>query len=752
MKSWEKGFLLKFILLSMVFIIPVIGISIFKGLTIEIHKYLIVLIMETIVFLISYFIFELRLKEYHMMFRERLKKINKNYMIENQYEDKFVSVDSMSNFEYFFTEEIEKLVKYIEKNNEKIVELEKENFTKFQIKEYQLKSVVRELEKVNDRMKRKEELLDNYVEMKEEMLNNVNNYNMFFDELLFFLEKKMKITDIMVVRYDQSKPIIYTKLSNEKKIEDYIFEELKNLAAGIYYKKEINSIVGYEIVFKLESSKYFHGYIFINGFSSKYLDYPVFMKLISTVFLGILNSADNIRDREESEVKVDDMKDQLSLLSDELKNTQNDLENQLIHISNMYEEIVTLYEAGKSIGKVLDIKDIETLIMDMMVEIIGVESAFVFYYNEARDYPMLKNQFFKDEVDENLIRDIRLFIRNSTLYFNLTTGYKEITVSRVIKSEYNEYFTEYLKNRVRNFMVTPIYFGEKIKGGVILCNHFNEEFTAGNISLASALTNQLGMAVQNIEFLSKEIDRKKEEEQMKIASDIQSKLFPQKVPEIKNMQFHGISLPAKAVGGDYYDIIKIDDNLSIGIIADVSGKGVPAALLVSMFRTVFRMIVTNQKDIAPDKILEKINDVFVNEDLEGRFITAVCFKIYSKERKVQMADAGHGSVMYYNSVDKSITEFESGGIVIGVMEKEKYEIREVILAPNDILMFFTDGVVDERNEQNEFFGNERLQNIIQQESSYPAEFITRKVYKQIFKFLNGHEQYDDITIVTLKGV
>lgn len=752
MKKWRKGFLLKVVLLSVVFIIPLIGISVFDKFKIDIHRYLIVLIMETAVFLISYFIFELRLKEYHLIFRDRLKKVNKNYMIENQYEDKFVSVDSMSNFEYFFAEEIEKLVKYIEKNNEKIVELEKENFTKFQIKEYQLKSVVRELEKVNDRMKRKEELLDNYVEMKEEMLNSVKNYNMFFDELLFFLEKKMKISDIMVIRYDQSKPIIYTKLANEKKIDDYIFEELKKMPAGIYYKKEINSIVNYEIVFILESSKYFHGYIFINGFSSKYLDYPVFMKLVSTVFLGILNSADNIRDREEADSEIEKLNNKMSNISNELKATQVELENQLIHISNMYEEIVTLYEAGKSIGKVLDIKDIETLIMDMMVDIVGVESAFIFYYNESKDYPMLKNQFFKDGVDENFVKDMKLFIKNSTLYFNLTNSFKEINVNRVIKSEYAEYFTEYLKNRVRNFMVTPIYFGEKIKGGIILCNHYQDEFTAGNISLVSALTNQLGMAVQNIEFLSKEIDRKKEEEQMKIASDIQSKLFPQKIPEIKNIQFHGISLPAKSVGGDYYDIIKIDDNISIGIIADVSGKGVPAALLVSMLRTVFRMIVMNEKKSSPDKILEQINEVFANEDLEGRFITSVCFKIFSKERKIQMADAGHGNVMHYKSKDGTITELPSGGIVIGVMENEKYEIREINLAPNDILMFFTDGVVDERNEHDEFFGNERLKNIIMQESKYPAEFITRKVYKQIFKFLNGHDQYDDITIVTLKGV
>ncbi len=752
MKRWRKGFLLKTILLSIVFIIPVIGISVFEKFNIDIHRYLIVLIMETVVFLISYFIFELRLKEYHMIFRERLKKINKNYMIENQYEDKFISVDSMSNFEYFFAEEIEKLVKYIEKNNEKIVELEKENFTKFQIKEYQLKSVVRELEKVNDRMKRKEELLDNYVEMKEEMLNSVKNYNMFFDELLFFLEKKMKISDIMVIRYDQSKPIIYTRLSNDKKIDDDVFEELKKLPAGIYYKKEINSIVNYEIVFILESSKYFHGYIFINGFSTKYLDYPVFMKLVSTVFLGILNSADNIRDREEAEVRIEELNLKMKTVSEELKVTQDDLESQLVHISNMYEEIVTLYEAGKSIGKVLDIKDIETLIMDMMVDIVGVESAFIFYYNETKEYPMMKNHFFSEVADENFVKDMKLFIRNSTLYFNLTNGFKEITVNRVVKSEYAEYFTEYLKNRVRNFMVTPIYFGEKIKGGIILCNNFQEEFTAGNISLAGALTNQLGMAVQNIEFLSKEIDRKKEEEQMKIASDIQSKLFPQIVPAIKNVQFHGISLPAKSVGGDYYDIIKIDDNISIGIIADVSGKGVPAALLVSMLRTVFRMIVMKENKSAPDKILEQINDVFVTEDLEGRFITTVCFKIYSKERKVQMADAGHGNVMHYKAKDETITELPSGGIVIGVMENEKYDIREVNLAPNDILMFFTDGVVDERNEHNEFFGNERLQNIIRQESKYPAEFITRKVYKQIFKFLNGHDQYDDITIVTLKGV
>lgn len=751
MRRWQKGFILKFILLIFVYILPFFAVMVLEKFQIKIHKYLIILVIETVVFLISYFIFELRLKEYYGGFREKLKKISRSYIAENSREEKFNTLDSMTNLEYFLTAEIDKLAKFLEKNSEKIVELERENYTKFQVKEYQLKSVVKELEKLNDRMKRKEVILDSYIEMQEEMLNTVRNYNMFFDEVLFFLEKKLRITDITVVRYDNLKPIIYTKLSNERKISEIELEELRKYGAGLYYKQEINAMLGYEIIFILASKKYFHGYIFINGFSSKYLEYPVFMKIVSNIYMGILNMADNIRDREECGQQVDGLKSKIQKLNGELSKSQEELEVQLNEISNMYEEIVTLYEAGRAIVKIIDIKSIENLILDMLTDIIGVESAYVFYYKKDREQPLLKNFFFKNGVNENFLKDIRYFIKNSTLYFDLSNKYQEILINKIEKSDYSKFLSDYLNSNLKNMLVLPIYYGENVVGGVVLCNKISD-FTAGNVSLASALTNQLGMAVQNIEFLEKEIQIKKEEEQLKIASDIQAKLFPAKFPEINRFQIFGVSFPAKSVGGDYYDIIKLSDNISIGIIADVSGKGVPAALLVSMVRTIFRMVVFENNALDPGEILKRINMVLCSEDLDGRFVTAMCFKIISDEKIIKLSDAGHGNMLIYRAGKKAIEKFESESTVLGIMAEEEYSTVSIPILKDDIMLLYTDGVTDEREISGEFFGSERLEEILRQENKYPAEFITRRIYRQVFKFLNGNVQSDDITIVTVKGV
>jgi len=375
----------------------------------------------------------------------------------------------------------------------------------------------------------------------------------------------------------------------------------------------------------------------------------------------------------------------------------------------------------------------------------------VFYYKKDREQPLLKNFFFKNGVNENFLKDIRYFIKNSTLYFDLSNKYQEILINKIEKSEYSKFLSDYLNNNLKNMLVLPIFYGENVVGGVVLCNKAND-FTAGNVSLASALTNQLGMAVQNIEFLEKEIQIKKEEEQLKIASDIQAKLFPAKFPEISKFQIFGVSFPAKSVGGDYYDIIKLSDNISIGIIADVSGKGVPAALLVSMVRTIFRMVVFENNSLEPGEILKRINMVLCSEDLDGRFVTAMCFKIISDEKIIKLADAGHGNMLIYRAGKKAIENFESDSTVLGIMAEEEYGTVSIPVMKDDIMLLYTDGVTDEREINGEFFGSERLEEILKQENKYPAEFITRRIYRQVFKFLNGNVQSDDITIVTVKGV
>lgn len=753
MRNWKKSFIIKLVLLSVIFLLPLAALDLFNKFNTKIYRYLLLMIIESVIFLVTIFVLEIRLMEYYSLFKEKLRKITRSFSAENSVEEKFKSLDSMSNFEYFLSEEIDKLGKYFEQNNQKIIELEKENYTKFQVREYQLKSVVKELEKMNDRMKRKESILDSYVEMQEEMMNSVKNYNMFFDEVLFFLEKKLKITDIMVVRYDMQKPIVYTRLSNEKKLSEFELEELKKCSSGLYYKKEINAILGYEVIFILASKRYFHGYIFINGLSSKYLEYPVFMKIVSTVYMGILNMADNIREREESGNQVENLKLRIGKLNMELSKTQEELETQLGEISNMYEEIVTLYEVGKSIVRVIDIKEIETYILDMMTDIIGTESAYLFYFRKDREQAILKNSFFKNgNIDENFLKDMKIFIKNSSLYYDLSNKFQEIVINKIERNDYAKFLSEYLKGNLLNMLVTPIYYGENIIGGIILCNKSGGEFTAGNISLASALTNQLGIAAQNVEFLEKEIQIKKEEEQLKIASDIQAKLFPAKFPEISKFQIFGVSFPAKSVGGDYYDIIKLSDNISIGIIADVSGKGVPAALLVSMVRTIFRMVVFENNSLEPGEILKRINMVLCSEDLDGRFVTAMCFKIISDEKIIKLADAGHGNMLIYRAGKKAIENFESDSTVLGIMAEEEYGTVSIPIMKDDIMLLYTDGVTDEREINGEFFGSERLEEILKQENKYPAEFITRRIYRQVFKFLNGNVQSDDITIVTVKGV
>ena len=218
-----------------------------------------------------------------------------------------------------------------------------------------------------------------------------------------------------------------------------------------------------------------------------------------------------------------------------------------------------------------------------------------------------------------------------------------------------------------------------------------------------------------------------------------------------------ISLPARRIGGDYYDFVELGDG-RIGIaLADVSGKGVPAALIMSMVQASLR-IISSGGDVTPPRLVTLINQFVYRSTPASKYATFFYAQLDERRRQLRYVNAGHnapyllraGRRSTAGSAPPEIEELSTGGTVVGMFPEMKYEEATVELCPGDVLLAFTDGVPEAHNPENEEFGEERLQRLLRQTAHLPANEISARLSDEMKDWIRDAEQYDDLTFIVMK--
>ena len=242
--------------------------------------------------------------------------------------------------------------------------------------------------------------------------------------------------------------------------------------------------------------------------------------------------------------------------------------------------------------------------------------------------------------------------------------------------------------------------------------------------------------VRRRELLEKELD---------IARRIQESFLPLKLEEIPSLKIAAFFKPAKFVAGDLYDLIRLDEE-KLGIfIGDVSGKGVPASLIMAQTVSLFRVFAKDKT--SPSGVLTKLNKELAKV-LEGRFVTAFYLVLDTKEKKIIGSSAGHSPVIYYNSQEKKVLELEfSSGPPLGISEFLEYEEEKFPLNPKGRFLLYTDGLTEAKNKKSEEFGLERVKEIILNYPDLDLQGLVDKLKEECFNFYRGMPQHDDITII-----
>jgi sigma-B regulation protein RsbU (phosphoserine phosphatase) len=250
------------------------------------------------------------------------------------------------------------------------------------------------------------------------------------------------------------------------------------------------------------------------------------------------------------------------------------------------------------------------------------------------------------------------------------------------------------------------------------------------------------------EMYRRELERT--EYEMETARGIQQSFLPESPPRIEGFELAALNLPARQVGGDFYDFIPVSKGKWGIIIADVSGKGVPAALFMALSRTLVRANVVDNPTAS--QAMQKANHLISQEAKMGMFVTLFYAVLDPEKRRLQYVNAGHNPPFAVRKSSGDVIMLRASGIAMGVLDDVSLEEKEIELESNDIVVFYTDGITEAINSAGEQFGEKRLVETIERNADLTVTDLIGRVKDEVFNFAKGQPQHDDFTLVLLKVV
>ena len=311
--------------------------------------------------------------------------------------------------------------------------------------------------------------------------------------------------------------------------------------------------------------------------------------------------------------------------------------------------------------------------------------------------------------------------------------------------------------KIRSFMVVPLIFRGQLSGVLAVANPISgRAFTDTEFSLAKSLGEQCALALQNAEAVSALLMRNKLEFDLRLASSIQRYLLPENLPQTDSLEFAVKYLPQQLIGGDFYDFFKLPHGKIGVVIGDVSGKGIPAAILMALCQTKLRYIAMSGK--SPAQTLCLLNSEMVHAMRSDMFITIIYLVIDPKSGEAKFARAGHEPPLLARAdSDEAAQPLKSSGMALGMVSEELFdEVMEDAsfkMNSGDVLVLYTDGLTEAANPEGGEFTAKKLAQTISTLRSRNANDLNDEIIKSVESFMGPGNKYgDDLTLLTVKKI
>ncbi len=416
---------------------------------------------------------------------------------------------------------------------------------------------------------------------------------------------------------------------------------------------------------------------------------------------------------------------------------------------NVKEESAAKLDAINEMGELLGNLELDRImakLMELSLKILQAEVGSIMLFNDNNELSTTIEWGLRDD-----------FVKSIT-YRDGSSMVDKVASSRSVHhiedllhdEELNFDGSQYAVNSIISF---PLFTKERTYGVI---NVINQEggsaFGSLEIETLKTVAQLASIAIENAIYHQQAVEQEKLLEQIRIAGDIQRGLLPQESPAIEGLDISGISIPAVNVGGDFFDYINTPEKHLCVVIGDVAGKGIPAALLMAMTRSMVRSSLQqadNNVDNLP-KMVQSVNNSLSRENLNGKFVTALLYIIDLKEMKIHFLSAGHTPLYIFRPRENRFQAFNEGGLPFGILEGEQYHNAVMEIEPGDILVVYTDGITEAQDKNGQLFGYQRLQDVIRIYANQDAQTIRNAIIDAVENFAQGMAQFDDLTLVVAK--
>jgi sigma-B regulation protein RsbU (phosphoserine phosphatase) len=423
-----------------------------------------------------------------------------------------------------------------------------------------------------------------------------------------------------------------------------------------------------------------------------------------------------------------------------------------------------LHKIGERITKTIDLQGSLEIITNFIVEYTHAESGAIFLIHEQEDilkakvvigffpplYETVDYVFTKRKsLTDRIMRD-KIKVGEGLIGYVAEKGESLLIADAMNDPRISKSALDFVP--IETLMLSPLKIKDKVLGVLALVNKRDgHNFTPEDLSLLQSLSDQAAVTVDIVKLYDQLAVQQRIEQELRLARDFQSLLLPKKCPTIPGLDMAAFNEPALEVGGDYYDFLWVDENHLGVVIADVSGKGIPGALVMSMVRSILR--AESRNNLSPSAVLKVVNEYVRQDTKVNVFITMTYAILDIRTKSLCFARAGHEPLITFLRNQEDPRIYAPEGIALGLVEEDIFKItreKEINLANGDLVVLYTDGVVEAMNQTSQEYGQTRLLDVIGKSRNGKAEGVIEAIMTDIKNFTRDIPQNDDITIIAFK--
>jgi sigma-B regulation protein RsbU (phosphoserine phosphatase) len=411
------------------------------------------------------------------------------------------------------------------------------------------------------------------------------------------------------------------------------------------------------------------------------------------------------------------------------------------------DRLALLYHLAQTFNSTLDLDQVLNRVMDEVIVATRAERGFVMLRESGGRLVFRAAR----GIDQQTIDDPAFQVSRSVVEKVALEGKAILTYDAQTDSRFNMRQSVVILG-LRSVLCVPLALKDNILGVIYVDNRLQAGiFTLSDQELLGAIASNAAIAIENARLYRLAVEKGRLERELQMAREVQVSLLPREIPDIPGWEFASRWLPARQVSGDFYDFLTSNSNQPDLVIADVSDKGMPAALFMGLSRTILRASLDQAR--SPRASIERANRLICADSANSMFVTMFYAQINQRAGEITYVNAGHNPpLVFHNGLPEGhrVRWLSKTGMALGVLPDNVYAQQTVRLNPGDFMILYTDGVVDTENSRGEPFGVDRLQAVILEHSTQPVGQIIEELEQALAKHAGEHEPFDDITLLAIR--